>query len=55
MAHGMELRVIAEGVETAEQLETLRTMNCDIVQGFMIDPPMPSDRLESRYLTGVQP
>jgi len=55
MAHGMDLRVIAEGVETAEQLETLRTMNCDIVQGFMIDPPMPSDRLESRYLTGVQP
>ncbi len=55
MAHGMDLRVIAEGVETAEQLETLRTMNCDIVQGFMIDPPMPSDRLESRYLTEAQP
>ncbi|MFB9279560.1 EAL domain-containing protein [Cohnella cellulosilytica] len=55
MAHGLDLRVIAEGVETAEQLESLRAMNCDIVQGFMIDPPMPSDRLESRYLTGEQP
>jgi len=55
MAHGMDLRVIAEGVETPEQLAALRKMNCDIVQGFMIDPPMSSDLLESRYLTGVQP
>ncbi len=54
MAHGLNLRVIAEGVETFDQLEALRAMNCDIVQGFMIDPPMPSDRLESRYLTGAQ-
>lgn len=53
MAHGMNLKVIAEGVETTEQLEYLRTMDCDIVQGYIIDPPMSSDRLESRYLIGV--
>jgi diguanylate cyclase (GGDEF)-like protein/PAS domain S-box-containing protein len=52
MAHGMKLKVIAEGVETPEQLETLRTMNCDVIQGYIIDPPLPSDKLESRYLTG---
>ncbi|MFC4600933.1 EAL domain-containing protein [Cohnella hongkongensis] len=55
MARGMDLRVVAEGVETAEQLEKLRSMNCDIVQGFFIDPPMPSELLESRYLTGGLP
>jgi len=53
MAHGMRLRVVAEGVETPDQLEALREMDCDIIQGFMIDPPLSSDRLESRYLTGV--
>ncbi|WP_239618101.1 bifunctional diguanylate cyclase/phosphodiesterase [Cohnella mopanensis] len=53
MAHGMNLKVIAEGVETTEQLQYLRTMDCDIVQGYFIDPPMPSDRLESLYLLGV--
>ncbi|TVX96876.1 EAL domain-containing protein [Cohnella terricola] len=53
MAHGMNLRVIAEGVEYDEQLADLRTMNCDIVQGYLIDPPMSPDMLESRYLTGA--
>ncbi len=52
MAHGMELRVIAEGVETPEQLATLRTMNCDIVQGFLVDPALSPNVLESRYLIG---
>ncbi|SFL54903.1 diguanylate cyclase (GGDEF) domain-containing protein [Paenibacillus sp. 1_12] len=50
MSHGMNLRVIAEGVETLEQMECLRRMNCDLVQGFVIDPPMPPEQLETRYL-----
>lgn len=53
MSHGMELRVIAEGVETQEQLDCLRKMNCDIIQGYVIDPPMPAEQLEIRYLKGV--
>ncbi|MFD0677669.1 MULTISPECIES: EAL domain-containing protein [unclassified Paenibacillus] len=52
MSHGMGLRVIAEGAETLEQMDHLRTMNCDIVQGYVIDPPMPSEQLEMRYLKG---
>ncbi|WEK54087.1 MAG: EAL domain-containing protein [Candidatus Cohnella colombiensis] len=55
MSHGMNLQVIAEGVETLEQLEYLRTMNCDIVQGYVIDRPMPSEQLEASYLRGVNP
>ncbi|WP_240417742.1 EAL domain-containing protein [Paenibacillus periandrae] len=53
MSHGMKLRVIAEGVETIEQMECLQTMKCDLVQGYVIDRPMPCEQLEARYLTEV--
>jgi len=53
MAHGMNLKVVAEGVETNEQLEALQAMSCDIVQGYRIDRPLLPGRLESRYLTGA--
>jgi len=41
MAHNMELKVIAEGVETEEQLEYLRSLHCDEIQGFLFSPPVP--------------
>jgi len=41
MAHTMELKVIAEGVETEEQLEFLRNLHCDEIQGFLFSPPVP--------------
>ena len=41
MAHSLDLTVVAEGVETAEQLEFLRRAGCDIVQGFYLAKPMP--------------
>jgi EAL domain-containing protein (putative c-di-GMP-specific phosphodiesterase class I) len=43
MAHNMGLRVIAEGVETREQLEHLKTLDCDEVQGFLFSPPIPHE------------
>jgi EAL domain-containing protein (putative c-di-GMP-specific phosphodiesterase class I) len=43
MAHRLELRVIAEGVERREQLEVLRGRGCDIAQGFFFSPPLPPD------------
>jgi EAL domain-containing protein (putative c-di-GMP-specific phosphodiesterase class I) len=46
LAHNLELQVIAEGVETAQQLELLRTFGCDISQGFFLHRPMPAAALE---------
>ena len=46
MAHALELEVIAEGVETAAQHETLRRLGCDYMQGFLFSPPITPERLE---------
>ncbi|HEX3347869.1 MAG TPA: EAL domain-containing protein [Acetobacteraceae bacterium] len=45
LAHGLELKVTAEGVETAEQLLQLADEGCDEVQGFFVGPPLPPDGL----------
>lgn len=41
MAHRMHLRVVAEGVETREQMKRLQTVVCDLVQGYFFAKPMP--------------
>jgi diguanylate cyclase (GGDEF)-like protein len=43
MARALQLKVIAEGVETNEQLAMLRSLGCNEVQGFLISKPMPPD------------
>ncbi|MBL4914851.1 EAL domain-containing protein [Shewanella schlegeliana] len=45
MAHALGIRVIAEGVETQEQLDELSFMMCDYAQGFLISKPVPFDEL----------
>ena len=47
MAHGLRLEVIAEGVETAEQWQYLRSLGCDFVQGYYFGKPMPRDEFEA--------
>ena len=47
MAHRMNIRVVAEGVETNEQLNKLRMVNCDFVQGYLLKKPIPSDEFEN--------
>lgn len=46
MAHNLNIQVIAEGVETQEQIEFLKKHNCDEIQGFFWSPPINSDRME---------
>lgn len=44
MAHNLQLQVIAEGVETEEQMFFLRQQRCDEMQGYFGSPPLPSDK-----------
>ncbi len=45
LAHTLDLRVIAEGVETESQLEVLRDLGCDYAQGFLFSRPVPEAEL----------
>ena len=47
LARWMNLSVVAEGVETGEQLERLREIGCDFVQGYFFAKPMPCAEFES--------
>jgi diguanylate cyclase (GGDEF)-like protein/PAS domain S-box-containing protein len=47
LAHRLGLSVVAEGVETAAQLEHLRSQGCDELQGFGLARPMPAEALEA--------
>ena len=46
LAHALGIKVIAEGVETAQQYETLRDLGCDEVQGYFVGRPMPAAEFE---------
>jgi len=45
MAQRLQLTVVAEGVETSEQLEFLRQQGCDQMQGYLLSRPMPGHLL----------
>jgi EAL domain-containing protein (putative c-di-GMP-specific phosphodiesterase class I) len=47
LAHGLGLTATAEGVETIEQLRTVRELGCDLVQGYLVSPPMEPKALKS--------
>jgi diguanylate cyclase (GGDEF)-like protein/PAS domain S-box-containing protein len=52
IAHTLNLQVIAEGVETEEQLEYLREQKCDYAQGYYISPPVPNNEIEEILRNG---
>ncbi len=51
LAHALKLEVVAEGVETEGQLERLRTLGCDMAQGFYFQKPSPEDTVSESLAT----
>jgi EAL domain-containing protein (putative c-di-GMP-specific phosphodiesterase class I) len=43
LAHTLNLRVVAEGVETQAALTELAEMGCDLIQGYVLTGPLPAD------------
>jgi diguanylate cyclase (GGDEF)-like protein/PAS domain S-box-containing protein len=54
VAHRMNVRVVAEGVETEDQLTFLRSSGCDEMQGYLLSKPLPGDKFE-RLVISMQP
>jgi EAL domain-containing protein (putative c-di-GMP-specific phosphodiesterase class I) len=52
LAHKFDVRCIAEGVESAEQVDALRQMGCDQAQGFRFDRPLNALEVRSRLADG---
>lgn len=50
MGHSLQLKTVAEGVETAEQKELLHRLGCDLVQGFLVSAPMDAQATQ-RWLS----
>jgi EAL domain-containing protein (putative c-di-GMP-specific phosphodiesterase class I) len=53
MARGLKLRVVAEGVETAEALDFLRARHCDEAQGYYFSPPLPASQFAELLEAGI--
>jgi diguanylate cyclase (GGDEF)-like protein/PAS domain S-box-containing protein len=52
MAHSLRLSVVAEGVETVEQLAFLKAHRCDTVQGYLFARPLPADQMAKILASG---
>jgi len=50
MAHGLDLRVTAEGVETKGQIEARRKLGCDEFQGYLLSKPLPTGEFAAQFL-----
>jgi EAL domain-containing protein (putative c-di-GMP-specific phosphodiesterase class I) len=54
MAHSLDLKVVAEGIEQPAQLTFLHEMLCEEYQGFLFAKPMPVSEIDIRKLAGGQ-
>ncbi len=54
LARGLNLKVVAEGVETEAQADVLQRLGCDQAQGFFYSPPVPSEQLLRMLKSGLE-
>jgi diguanylate cyclase (GGDEF)-like protein/PAS domain S-box-containing protein len=54
MGRALEMEVVAEGIETSEQVADLRELGCSLGQGYLFAEPLPPEELESLLEAGVQ-
>ena len=54
IARSLKIPVVAEGVETEEQLKLLRELGCPLVQGFYFSKPLPADEFEEKVIRKMQ-
>ena len=54
LAHSLNMRVVAEGVETQEQHYLLSNWGCDGMQGYYFSHPLPAEEIQARYLQSPQ-
>ena len=54
LAHSLNMKVLAEGIETPVQLEFMRDNNCDSMQGFLFSKPINSDDITKLLQEGKQ-
>jgi diguanylate cyclase (GGDEF)-like protein/PAS domain S-box-containing protein len=55
LAHSLKMKVVAEGVEREEQMDCLRRLDCDLVQGYLFSKPMPAAEVPSLLRRGPLP
>ena len=53
LAKKLNVKTVAEGIEEPEQVEYLRQVNCDMIQGYVYARPMPADAFEEKYVRGI--
>lgn len=53
LAHSLEMQVVAEGVERQDQIEILRELKCDVIQGFLWGRPRPAPFIPALIASGV--
>ena len=47
MARNLNIKLVAEGIETIEQLKAVQELGCDLLQGYFFAKPMPDDKLQA--------